>query len=93
MCRSATAGTGFESANGQGTEALFANTAGLAENTRKDALIDLGTGGHCLTPRHCHISAFFLDQFPARTAEQLLDEIGGIHAAPEVGILQDRLLK
>jgi hypothetical protein len=38
-------------------------------------------------------SGFFLDQLPPRAAEQLLDEAGGINAAPEIGILHDGLLE
>src|SRR5208283_5947333 len=42
---------------------------------------------------HCRASGFLFDQLAPRPAEQLLDEIRRINAAPEIRVLQNGLLK
>src|ERR1700722_7771051 len=38
-----------------------------------------------------HPSDLLLDQFPPGAAEELLDKVGGVNAAPEIGALHDGL--
>jgi hypothetical protein len=43
--------------------------------------------------REVNGSGLFLDQLAARTAHQLFDKVGRIHAPAEIGILHDGLLE